>query len=180
METTYNKLNNFNSNLFEKLKEYLDTPIYFYGSIQRWDFFPDYSDIDIDIFTDNTESTLNKLTNFLNIDKRTIEPVIFRTRTRDLIKGYKLSYENIRDKLRLEISVYNEKDKEIILTEHKRSIDLPIIVGLILIIIKFVYYKLKLIDKDLFNYLKNKTIHMFDNTIPIFVTIPHKVTVPKY
>ena len=180
MERTYNKLNNYNSNLFYKLKEYLDTPIYFYGSVQRWDYFPDYSDIDIDIFADNTESVLNKLTNFFNIDKRKIEPIIFRTRSHNLIKGYKLSYENIRDKLRLEISVYNEKDKEIILTEHNRSMDLPIITVALLIIIKFIYYRLKLIDKDLFNYFKHKIIHMFDNTIPIFVTIPHKVTVSKY
>ena len=49
METTKNQLTPYESNFFNKLKIYLDTPLYFYGSIQRDDYKSGYSDIDIDI-----------------------------------------------------------------------------------------------------------------------------------
>jgi predicted nucleotidyltransferase len=61
METTKNKLSQEESVFFDKLKNYIDKPIYFYGSIQRDDYFPQLSDIDIDIFSDNINSTLKLL-----------------------------------------------------------------------------------------------------------------------
>ena len=66
METTKNQLTPYESNFFNKLKIYLDTPLYFYGSIQRDDYKSGYSDIDIDIFTENMNSTIVKLQNFFN------------------------------------------------------------------------------------------------------------------
>ena len=60
METTKNKLPEDVQLFLNNLKQYLDKPIYFYGSIQR----PDYmsgSDLDVDIFTDNEISTIEKL-----------------------------------------------------------------------------------------------------------------------
>ena len=38
---------------FYDLKNYLDTDLYFYGSVNRPDYVHDKSDIDIGIFTDN-------------------------------------------------------------------------------------------------------------------------------
>jgi predicted nucleotidyltransferase len=69
METTKNKMNPFAEKFFKKLSDYLDTKIYFYGSIQRNDYFPNSSDIDADIFTDNESSIINKLQNFLGVKK---------------------------------------------------------------------------------------------------------------
>ena len=39
MENTKNKLTLNESIFFDKLKKYIDKPIYFYGSIQRDDYF---------------------------------------------------------------------------------------------------------------------------------------------
>ena len=66
METTKNKMSHFAEKFFHKLKNYLDTKLYYYGSIQRNDYFPNSSDIDVDIFTDNEQSTITKLQNFLH------------------------------------------------------------------------------------------------------------------
>ena len=68
---------NSNNNLSEKahtffyeLQDYLDndfnTEMYFYGSVQRFDYFPGQSDIDIGILTDNEYSVMNKMQHFLS------------------------------------------------------------------------------------------------------------------
>ena len=53
METTKNEMSPYAKQFFDKLSKYLDNKFYFYGSIQRLDYFPEYSDIDADLFTDN-------------------------------------------------------------------------------------------------------------------------------
>ena len=67
METTKNKMPEYNNIFFEKLKNYLDTKLYFFGSVQRPDYFQKGSDIDVAIFTDNIKSTVTKLQSFLNV-----------------------------------------------------------------------------------------------------------------
>ena len=43
------------------MQEYLDTKLYFYGSVQRNDYIDNVSDIDICIFSDNIDSTILKV-----------------------------------------------------------------------------------------------------------------------
>ena len=52
METTKNKLSPETKQFFDKLSSYLDTKLYFYGSVQRDDYFDGKSDIDVDILED--------------------------------------------------------------------------------------------------------------------------------
>ena len=68
METTINELTPYEKDFFTNLRNYIDKPLYFYGSIQRNDYFPGKSDIDIAIFTDNETSTIFLLGNYLNLD----------------------------------------------------------------------------------------------------------------
>jgi tRNA nucleotidyltransferase (CCA-adding enzyme) len=67
METTNNKLSSQEKDFFQNLKNYIDLPLYFYGSVQRYDYLPQYSDIDVDIFTNDEKSIIIKLQNFLNV-----------------------------------------------------------------------------------------------------------------
>ena len=69
METTNNKLTSEQMKFFKKLSNYLDTKLYYYGSIQRKDYFPGTSDIDVCIFTDNNTETKYKLISFLGLKK---------------------------------------------------------------------------------------------------------------
>ena len=94
METTKNQLTPYESNFFNKLKIYLDTPLYFYGSIQRDDYKSGYSDIDIDIFTENMNSTIVKLQNFFNSNQ--YKKIIIKPQDKKgIINGYKFKYSSV-------------------------------------------------------------------------------------
>jgi preprotein translocase subunit SecE len=80
MTKTKNKIPDSTNNFLNNLSEYLQTQLYFYGSVQRYDYFPGNSDIDIDIFTDNEKSTINKLSNFLQINKTEFKKIIWKKR----------------------------------------------------------------------------------------------------
>ena len=45
------KLTPAQHDFFYALKEYIQLPIYFIGSILRYDYFKGYSDLDVDIFS---------------------------------------------------------------------------------------------------------------------------------
>jgi hypothetical protein len=142
---------------FKKLKDYLDLPIYFYGSVQRNDYFPGKSDIDVDIFTDNETSTIFKLQHFLHINKVKIKKIIWRLNYNNrVVYGNKIMYKNEIDNFSVEFSIYNEKIKHDVLIEHNAKINLPFHVSLMLIILKFIHYDLHLMDKYTFRYIKKK------------------------
>ena len=61
MDDIKNNLTQNEEVFFENLSLYIDKEIYFYGSIWRHDYIKGKSDIDIDIFTDNESSTIQKL-----------------------------------------------------------------------------------------------------------------------
>jgi predicted nucleotidyltransferase len=67
METTKNGLSPYEKTFFDKMRNYISLPIYFFGSVQRPDYFPGLSDIDIDIFTFDEKTTIIKLQKFLNM-----------------------------------------------------------------------------------------------------------------
>ena len=64
--------------LAQALKNYLETSLYFYGSIQRNDYVPDKSDIDVDLFTENINGTITKMQHFLDVDKTKFKKFIYK------------------------------------------------------------------------------------------------------
>ena len=70
METTKNDLPPNTKKFFYNLSEYLDTKLLYYGSVQRSDYVPGKSDIDVVIFTDNEFSLMNKLQHYLHLNKK--------------------------------------------------------------------------------------------------------------
>jgi predicted nucleotidyltransferase len=160
METTKNELLPYTSDFFNKLKNYLNTKIYFFGSIQRYDYFPNKSDIDVDIFTDNESKTISQIQNFLNIEKKNIKKFVYKfnndTNTEyKLISGYKIKYSEPKNLLFVEFSIYNEKYKEFILNEHNRKQILPFYLSFFLTIIKYLYYEFCIIPKVIYKFFKN-------------------------
>jgi hypothetical protein len=143
METTKNELSPYEKDFFNKLKIHIDKPIYFYGSIQRNDYFPKLSDIDIDIFTDNIDSTISLLTNFLKINKYSFKKSFYKMdKTNKVIPGYKYKYIDESNSLTVEMSVYDEKYKEEILKEHISKFNLPFYILFILVILKILHYNM--------------------------------------
>ena len=94
METTKNIMPEYNNIFFDKLKNHLDLKIYFFGSVQRDDYFPKDSDIDVAIFTDNIKSTIFKLQSFLHKDYNDFKKFVWKLNNDNrLVKGYKIMYK---------------------------------------------------------------------------------------
>jgi hypothetical protein len=159
METTKNKLSPYASIFFNKLRNYLETTIYFYGSIQRSDYVHNKSDIDVDIFTENVHSTITKLQNFFDVDKHKFKKFIYKIES-NVIIGYKISIKKPEYHFRTEISIFDEKFKHLILYEHTRKFHLPFFVSLIIIILKFFYYQIGIIPVEYFKYIKEYLINI--------------------
>jgi hypothetical protein len=160
METTKNELPIYAKDFFNKLSNYLDTKIYFYGSIQRYDYFPNFSDIDVDIFTDNEKSTVSKLAHFLELNKNEFKKIVYRLhKSNKVIYGYKIKYDDIENNFSTEISVYNEKDKEDILLEHNSKINIPFYITGLLYFLKFFYYSLGILPQNIYYLIKNFIIN---------------------
>jgi hypothetical protein len=155
MENTKNKMPEFAENFFKKLGNYLDTKIYFFGSIQRADYFPGSSDIDADIFTDNENSTLLKMQNFLGVKRHEFKKFVYRLhKTKKMVHGYKIQYHDKIHNFSTEISIYNEKVKDFVLQEHLSKIDLPFYISILLIILKTLYYQFGILPKPVYYFFK--------------------------
>lgn len=158
METPKNKLPEKAILFFNSLTNYLDTKLLFFGSIQRNDYFPGFSDIDVDIFTENEKSLVLKLQHLLNVPKEKFKKFIWKLQNGIISHGYKVMYKDEDNNFAVEFSIYNEKFKDNVLYEHKMKTVLPWYVSCLLIILKYLYYNFNLLDKKIFNYLKRKLL----------------------
>jgi len=155
METTKNEMPSYAKVFFYKLSKYLDNKFYFYGSIQRNDYFPNSSDIDADLFTDNEQSTILKLQNFLGVKKYQFRRFVYKLhKTNKLVRGHKIKYKDEGNNFITEISIYNEKNKDDVLIEHNSKSSFPFYISFFLIILKTFYYKLGIISDETYNYYK--------------------------
>lgn len=178
METTKNKMPIYAQNFFDKLSNYLNTKIYYFGSIQRQDYFPKSSDIDVDIFTDNESQTINYLMNFLGLKKYEFKKFVYKLhRTDKLVYGHKVKYKEPQNNFAVEISIYNENVKNEVLEEHNSKMNIPFYASFLLIILKYIYYDLSLIPKTYYKYFKGLIInYLIEGRDVEFVT----TEVPKH
>lgn len=153
METTNNKLTEKQLIFFQKLKNYIDKPIYFYGSIQRNDYYPGKSDVDIVIFSENEQSLILMLCNFLNLNKTNFKKCIYKLKN-TIFNGFKAKYKDKETNLNIEISLFDEKFKNEIINEHSRNLVLPFYISFVLYIIKFFYYDIGFISNDFYKSCK--------------------------
>jgi hypothetical protein len=153
METTKNEMDAYSKNFFLKLGNYLDTQLYYYGSIQRNDYFPGKSDIDIDIFTDNEHSIMSKMQHFLGCPKSDFKSIVWVINKKPAY-GYKLMYKNPEENIVAEFSIYNDKFKDMIIKEHTKKFVLPFYISIILYIVKFFYYTVPILPKKTYQEIK--------------------------
>lgn len=158
METTKHKMPEKAEEFFKGLSQILETKMLFFGSIQRNDYFPGDSDIDVDLFVDNVHSTMAKMQTYLHLEKRKFKKFVWKLYNGRVAYGYKVAYKKPEEKFRVEFSIYDEKFKEDVLFEHKLKMILPFYVSWMLIVLKFVYYKLEWIDRDTFKRLKGNLL----------------------
>jgi hypothetical protein len=153
METTKNELPQKTKDFFYHLSDYLDTKLLYFGSVQRSDYVPGKSDIDVDVFTENEYSLMTKMQHFLHVSKKDFKKVAWILNGIP-IYGYKLNYVNEKKGINAEFSIYNEKFKEFILLEHNKKQELPFYITVLLYILKFFYYQFPILDKKTFGFYK--------------------------
>lgn len=141
MDVVNNRLTENEKIFFDNLSLYIDEKIYFYGSVQRPDYVKGKSDIDIDIFTDNESSTIQKLCTFLNLKRSDFRKAVYKINN-VMVYGHKTKYKDEINKINVEISLYNDKYKTLVLYDHNNCRYLPLYVTIALFIIKFLYYTL--------------------------------------
>jgi len=155
-----NRLTDNQKKFFNKLQNYIDddTEISFYGSIKRFDYIKNKSDIDIDIFTYNESSIINKLSNLLHLKKNEIRKVVYKIENK-IVHGYKFKYQDAHNKVFVEVSIYNFKYKHLVKKQHERADKLPFYTLFAMFIIKHFYYSLNIIDVKVYSLIKNFLIH---------------------
>jgi hypothetical protein len=163
METTRNALPSKLKHFLDKLKDYLDTPLYYYGSVQREDYVAGQSDIDVAIFTDNENSIISKMCHFLHVKRKEFKKIIIR-RSGNIVYGYKIKYktETVNDNGTLivcEFAIYNTNFKLVLMDHYNKINNVPIFILFLLFILKQVYYVFPIISKKNFKDLKN---YIFD------------------
>lgn len=146
METTKNDLPPNVKKFFYNLSEYLDTKMLYFGSVQRSDYVPGKSDIDIDIFTDNENSIMTKMQHFLGSPKSDFKSVVWIINEVP-VYGYKIKYSNPEEQIEAEFSIYNEQFKDLVIKEHTRKFILPFYITIMLYILKFFHYTIPLLSK---------------------------------
>lgn len=147
------------TSFFNALKSNLDDDLYFYGSIRRFDYLPGKSDIDVDLFTDNEESSIYKLCNFLNISKDEFKKVVYKIDD-SIVKGYKCKYENSAKQLTVEFSLYNHQYEALVKKQHNKANELPAILLMCLYVVKCIYYYTGLMPPEVYVKMKHWLLHM--------------------
>jgi len=156
MDNTKNALPDHVRSFFKDLSEYLDTTLYFYGSVQRPDYFHGRSDIDVDIFTDNEHSTITKLQHYLTKPQTKFKKVVWKLKnSHKIVHGHKIMYNDMNTNLATEFSIYDERYKNDILSEHLGKSVLPFHASILLILLKKIYYDFKLMSDETYKYFKN-------------------------
>lgn len=141
---------------FYELKEYVGLPIYFIGSILRYDYFKGYSDLDVIIFSPDIDSIKLKIKHFLNIDKK--DRIIFLNINKQPISGYKFYYNDSfkgEKKIDFDLTIFKENSKKILIDFKKQQYDVPILCIIYFLVIKTLHYYVGIIDKNMYSDLKN-------------------------
>jgi hypothetical protein len=137
---------------FLSLQNYLDTDLYFYGSVNRSDYVHGKSDIDVAIFTDNEYSTMAKLQHFLHVKREAFDKVIWKLEGK-IIYGYKIKCDKHTNS-KCEIAIYNNDFKEVLLNEISKYNTVPFHVGILLFFLKTLYYTFPILSEKTYSAYK--------------------------
>jgi len=164
MEDVKNKMPMRKREFFTNLENYLGTPLYYFGSIQRYDYDPDNSDIDAILFTNNESSSISQLQNWFQVSKNDFKRVVnFLPSFKRIVYGHKLKYKT--NDSSADILIYNTKDEEIIKRDDKRQINMPFYMVTIMIMLKTLYHQFGILSKPWYKYLKRLLMDIVDDGV---------------
>jgi|688.fasta_scaffold496963_2 hypothetical protein len=147
METTRNPLTDVQKQFFSTIRNYIGSPFYYFGSIQRPDYIVGESDVDVDIFSYQPEKMARRLLHLLNGPYVSIKRVWWKFDGNE-ITGYKVKYKRPAmenggppEKIKVEFSIYSEEYKQLILEKHRKQIFISPYTSAILLFLKWIFRK---------------------------------------
>jgi len=167
MEIPKHQLTDQQETFFNGIRIATGKTIYFYGSIQRTDYMPGKSDIDIDIFTENENSTIYALCNYLKKTKWDFQKTLYKVNG-NIVNGYKTMYKDEDRGIKTEISIYNEKYKSVMLKEHTNGFYMPFYISILIGILKWLHYDLEILPQK--QYSRCKRFLMNENDEQKFIS----------
>ena len=88
---------------------------------------------------------------FLVLKKNEYKKIIFKlNKSKRIVYGYKIKYKCEKKNINVEFAIYNNKDKDGVLSEHNSKTDLPFYILWLLMIIKYFYYTLQIMSKSFY------------------------------
>ena len=163
METTKHKLPSYVQTFFDNLSDYINIKLLYYGSIQRPDYIPGYSDIDVLIFTENEYTTIAQMQDFLKVKKTKFKKFVSKIKG-GIVYGYKITYKDPEYNFAAEFSIHNEKFREQVIYEHTLKSKLNIVASILLTLLKVLHYYLNIIGPINYRYYKHWLISYGTNT----------------
>jgi hypothetical protein len=160
-EPLYTKLPVYTITLLQNLESYLETRLYFYGSVQRNDFIQNNSDIDIDVFTEDKENMALNAYAFLSMSGIVSETkcLYMLQKNSIIVEGIKINYKHFTKPIQIELSIYNVQDQPNINNYHTSKINIPLHIRTPLYILKYAYYNWYIIPKWMFKACKELLIN---------------------
>ena len=166
MEDVKHKMPIHQRHFFTKLENYLDTPLYYFGSIKRYDYYPNDSDIDAILFTNNESSSISQLQNWFDVSKNDFKKVVhFLPESKRIVHGHKLTYKNEKQNISTDILIYNKKDEEIIKRDDQLRVGMPYYILPIMVILKMLYHQVGILPKYWYVYFKRIIMDILDDGI---------------
>ena len=161
---------------YSKINNLLNCKMQFVGSISRKDFTLGKSDIDVQIFSENSQSDLLLLSHFLQENAVKFSSTFFTLLyNKHTVSGFKYTIEAPFES---DILVYDIKNEPILTLQFNHHVNVPFIYLLIFKILKFCL-KLKIISKETFRSIKSKIWNYYNN-IDINEKQLKRMTDPEY
>jgi hypothetical protein len=172
------KLSKEQYSYFSELQEKIGLPLFFMGSITRSDYIKGKSDLDIEIFSDNVTSTKEKLNYLFNYYEVQKENTIIIVKIKDVpFSGYK--YKVNDSEIEFDLTLYKKVSQKTILYYRTREINVPFTISALLIVTKFLHYRLNIINERNY-YLIKKSIWELYNSEKVFFKLLNETEYKKY
>jgi hypothetical protein len=164
LEKIKNKLNESEYIFFSHLQKELDLPLFFIGSITRSDYIKNKSDFDIEVFSNNIKSTKLKIESLFDYYERKNENKIIVFKINDIpMSGYKYYLKDKTKNIKMDFTIYKKNCQEILLQNRYIDINIPFLLTIIFVILKYLYYYLNLINSYTYSYLKKTIWKIYNN-----------------
>ena len=139
---------------FKKLENYLDNEINYFGSIRRWDYLPNSSDIDAVIFVNDEKSIINKIQNYLNLPNYSFNKIYnFIPLCNKVVTGYKYVIKDKPNNFKADLLIYNKKYEDCVTKDATQISNMPFLFSIIFYLLKKLF-NYNLLPKEMFLYIK--------------------------